>query len=152
MNLIDCEEMVIVAATESSQWLALSYVWGVDMPAAVTVDGETRFRAGSRMSTNLPATIRDAMVVTRQLGHRYLWVDEYCIDQGSESHRDAQISKMNLIYQGATLTIVAAAGNDKEYGLPGVGSKRKKRPLVRINDTVIFSNELDPEYETPESK
>jgi hypothetical protein len=97
MNLIDCEEMVIVAATETSQWLALSYVWGVDIPAAITVDGETRFPAGSRMSTNVPTTIRDAMVVTRQLRHLYLWVDEYCIDQGSESHRNAQINKMDQI-------------------------------------------------------
>jgi hypothetical protein len=140
MNLIDCEDMVIVEAAENSRWLALSYVWGVNYQASTSTD-QAGFRQGSRMPLVIPGTVRDAISVTLQLGYRYLWVDEYCIDQNSDDHRNAQIKRMDQIYHGADLTIVAAAGNDKAYGLPGVEStKREGSKVVRVEDVVIFSN------------
>ncbi|KAF2828848.1 HET-domain-containing protein [Ophiobolus disseminans] len=152
MNLIDCEDMVIVAANESSRWLALSYVWGASYQASTsTADGG--FRAGSRLPADIPGTIRDAISVTKKLRYRYLWVDEYCIDQCNESHRDAQITHMDQIYKGADLTIVAAAGEDKTYGLPGIGStKRKVTKAVCINNVRLFSNGPDPVQAACESK
>ena len=152
MNLIDCENMVIVAASEHSPWFALSYVWGANYQAPATIE-DTGFRAGSRLPANMPGTIRDAMSVTKELGYRYLWVDEYCIDQKDKTHRKAQINKMDQIYRGADLTIVAAAGEDKGYGLPGVGvTKRQVGKTVCIGDVVIYSNGPEPDSETQESK
>ena len=153
MCLIDCKDLIIVEVDQTSQWVALSYVWGADMPAATTIEGETRFRPGSRICTKVAATVRDAITVTKQLGYRFLWVDEYCIDQGSDSHLDAQINRMDQIYQGAVLTIVAAVGDDKKHGLPGLGStKRCQRPLIRIGDYLMFSNGPSPEREARKSK
>jgi len=152
MNLIDCEKLEIVTARESSSWLALSYVWGANYHAPATVE-DTGFRAGSRLPADMPGTIRDAMSVTKELGYRYLWVDEYCIDQKDKTHREAQINKMDQIYRGADLTIVAAAGEDKGYGLPGVGvTKRQVGKTVCIGDVVIYSNGPSPDSETQESK
>jgi hypothetical protein len=31
MNLIDCERMVVVKAAQEMRWVALSYVWGVNL-------------------------------------------------------------------------------------------------------------------------
>lgn len=152
MNLIDCDDMVIVAAQQGFQWLALSYVWGSNHQTAAT-DGENNgFRPGAHLPADAAATIRDAITVTKRLGYRYLWVDEYCIDQSSEIHKRSQIKKMDRIYQGAILTIVAAAGNDKAYGLPGVGARRKGRPLLRIGEAVLFTNGPEPDIEARSSK
>ena len=47
-----------------------------------------------------------------------------CIDQaGGDKH--VQIAQMDKIYSGASITIIAAAGNDAEYGLPGIGSRSR---------------------------
>jgi len=152
MNLIDCEKLEIVAANKSSSWLALSYVWGNNYQAPATIE-DTGFCEGSRVPVDMPGTIRDAISVTQQLGYRYLWVDEYCIDQNDEIHQKTQINKMDQIYRGADLTIVAAAGEHKGYGLPGVGStKRRGIKAVCTGDVVIFSNGPDPAFEAANSK
>jgi hypothetical protein len=144
MNLIDCKEMAIVKATQEMQWLALSYVWGVN-PQTEDHGG---YREGSSISPDVPGTVRDAISVTLQLGYRYLWVDEYCIDQKDDNHRNNQIKKMDQIYRGADLTIVAAAGENKRHGLPGVGStKRGERKIVRVGDVIVFSNGPQPNEE-----
>jgi hypothetical protein len=150
MNLIDCEEMVIVKASPQMPWLALSYVWGINYQ---TEDLEG-YRAGSSLSlVEIPRTIRDAIVVTLQLEYRFLWVDEYCIDQNDEIHRKDQIDKMDRIYRGADLTVVAAAGMDKMYGLPGVGpTTRTEENVVRIGDVIVFSKGIMPHIETRQSK
>lgn len=56
-------------------------------------------------------TIRDAMYITRALGIPYIWIDALCIVQdfiGKDSEWNKEASRMNEIYGGATLTLVAA--------------------------------------------
>jgi hypothetical protein len=98
-------------------------------------------------------TVQDAITVTKQLDYRYLWVDEYCIDQCDETHTHHQINRMDQIYRSADLTIVAAAGENKDYGLPGIGeTKRKGSKAITINDVIIFSNGPAPDEEARMSK
>jgi hypothetical protein len=114
---------------------------------------QTGFRRGSRLPEKIAATIRDAITVTKQLGYRFLWVDEYGIDQLDETYRTAQINVMDQVYQGADLTIVAAAGEDKSYGLSGVGRLRhRSTKTIRRGDVVLFSHGPDPKKETLGSK
>jgi len=65
-------------------------------------------------------------MVVKKLGYRYLWVDRYCINQGNEEEKADQCGKMDLIYQNADLTIIAAIGDNPTYGLPGVGLRKRK--------------------------
>ncbi|CAN9237873.1 unnamed protein product [Alternaria sp. RS040] len=150
MNLIDCENMVIVTAAPEMPWLALSYVWGVNHQTNDPVG----YRAGSSLLLlEIPRTIRDAIIVTLQLGYRFLWVDEYCIDQNDEIHRKDQIGKMDRIYRGANLTIVAAAGLDKMYGLPGVGpTTRTEENVLHVGSVIVFPKSIMPHIETRRSK
>jgi hypothetical protein len=50
------------------------------------------------------------------------------------------MSQINLIYQNSEVTTVAAAGEAPEYGLPGVGRrKRRQQPQTKIGFTVLTS-------------
>ncbi|KAK6954229.1 hypothetical protein Daesc_004195 [Daldinia eschscholtzii] len=102
-------------------YVALSYVWG------------QKGHDPSKGLCDLPATIRDATEVTKRLGQRYLWVDRYCIDQSLSDEKQAEIKQMGRIYNGAALTIIAAAGSDPDYGLPGVSNARGTITPRRLN-------------------
>jgi hypothetical protein len=75
MNLIDCECNIIIEVTPDMPWLALSYVWGSDQgsDAPQVIVG---FSAGSHLPPTTAKTVQDAIIVARELGYRYLWVDE----------------------------------------------------------------------------
>lgn len=70
---------------------------------------------------SLPKTIADALLLTRQLDIRYLWVDSLCILQGDDiaAREDwaRESSMMANIYGGAALTISAAWGRCVHDGI-----------------------------------
>lgn len=142
LRLIDCWTMSIEEAGDSYPYVALSYVWG--NPASVD---STLRRAGNRLllPARLSSAISDAIVVTRALGFRYLWVDKFCIDQGDADAKHGQIEQMNTIYEKAVLTIVAAAGEDETYGLPGVGQRlREPQNIARFTGLSVISTMKHP--------
>ncbi|KAF4626908.1 hypothetical protein G7Y89_g11247 [Cudoniella acicularis] len=78
----------------------------------------------------------DAILVTRMLGERYLWVDAVCIKQDDPDDVAIQIKAMGAIYKASTITIVNADGRNAHAGLPGVrpGSRNVKQLTFRIGD------------------
>lgn len=76
------------------------------------------------------------MSVAINLNIPYLWVDRNCIDQDNKNEKHNIIRNMDKIYQGAGLTIIAAAGDDPHYGLPGVRTLARK-PQYRIQGECI---------------
>lgn len=96
------------------------------------------------------------------LGFRYLWIDHYvsdgfqfhiesfalreryilmgvkCINQQDEQNH-MQTSQMDEIYSHSVLTIVAAAGEDAEHGLPGVSTRsRSKQQEARLRNVTFL--------------
>lgn len=118
LRLIDCETRAVGSLESHANYVALSYVWG-------EVSSNNLPLVNSRLPKRLPQTVEDAIKVTKELGFRYLWVDQYCINQedGEEKHR--QIKQMHCIYYHAQVTIVQGAGSDSNYGLPGVGNRHR---------------------------
>jgi len=114
-RLIDCETQRLVDWEPHRDYVALSYVWGAQ---------------GWHGASAWPPVVTDAAALTKQLGLRYLWVDRYCIDQDNEQQKHSQIAHMNIIYQSAQATIVAAAGDTAADPLPGVS--RPRPPLRHI--------------------
>lgn len=51
-----------------------------------------------------------------------------------------QISKMDQVYRRSEITIIAAAGNNKNSGLPGVSKSRTIQPNVQIRHIRIVSS------------
>jgi hypothetical protein len=85
-RLLDCKTEVVVECTEFAEYVALSYVWGFS--------SNLEDRHQDLLSN---AVIRDAMRVTLQLGFRYIWVDQLCIDQRDTEDMSCQLGQMNTI-------------------------------------------------------
>ncbi|EWZ33609.1 hypothetical protein FOZG_13321 [Fusarium oxysporum Fo47] len=77
-----------------------------------------------------PQTIEDAITVALQVGINFLWVDRYCLPQQECPEKREQIQKMHKIYREADLTIIAAAGDGPDYGLPGISTPRSPQAGV----------------------
>ncbi|KAI8941736.1 hypothetical protein NX059_002941 [Plenodomus lindquistii] len=134
LRVIDCETNSIIDAPQTgTDYVALSYVWGA---------------ASSSNPDIWPNTILDAITVTLALGFRYLWVDRHCIDQGNEAMKHTQVRMMDQIYSQSQLTIIAVAGDNAQYGLPGVSTRlRRMQGQYRATDKTslveIFSPDQD---------
>jgi hypothetical protein len=138
LRLIDVEEWCIVEAVPGVRYLALSYVWGQVVPsfrlerhnlAELSIKG-----ALIRLRDKLPKTITDALDLVLLIGERYLWSDSLCLIQDDEKDMLDGISHMDLVYQHAVLTIIAAHGEDANAGLPGVhpGSREVDQKIIEV--------------------
>lgn len=126
IKLLNCDTLAVEEATNGSRYIALSYVWGQSNPVT---DYMVREGNGLRvLLSESPKVIVDAISVTKSLGYRYLWIDKLCIDQQNDTEKHQQIQQMDAIYEKAQLTIIAAAGDDENHGLPGVTSERPLWP------------------------
>lgn len=120
VSLIDCETRRVEKAPKGSRFIALSYVWG--QPTEKN-PRPIKYPIPFQLPDRCTPTIEDSIQATRKLGYRYLWVDALCISAEKDLMMK-QISRMDLIYSRADLTIIALAGNDASHGLPGVSTPR----------------------------
>ncbi|KFZ03890.1 hypothetical protein V502_10573 [Pseudogymnoascus sp. VKM F-4520 (FW-2644)] len=146
VNVIDCHTREIVPVQAPCEYFTLSYVWG-----AATVAPESP--SGSSLPSRLPTTVEDAITVVKQLGYRYLWVDRYCLDQSDKAEFQTQLNQMSDIYRNGVVGIIGAAGEDADYGLPGVSTRaRTRQPRLKIGNYVLWSNMTDPRTVVQRSK
>lgn len=137
-KLIDCTHSPpqVVRGQLSESYAALSYVYG------------------NTASEPWPQAIRDAVTVARQLGLRYLWVDRLCIDGADPQQRMGHIERMDEIFEGAVITIIAVHGQDAAQGLPGIGTTRRpEQPKYRFADgnVTLVSSLRDPRLDIQDS-
>jgi hypothetical protein len=118
LRVIDCASRALCKIVPGAPYVCLSYVWGI---ADIAKNDCTK------LPKVLPKTIEDSIWVTLQLGIPYLWVDRYCINQQNAIEKHQLITNMDTIYRGAVLTIIAAAGDGPDNGLPGIdGTPRRQ--------------------------
>lgn len=149
LTVIDCTTRSLVPLPRGKQYITLSYVWG---HASGVIRRRTARKPDSRFGSNrraisyasdgnnesillpspLPLTIEDSISVCNSLKYRFLWVDRYCIPQQDRQMRARQIQQMDDIYRGSSLTLIACAGSDPHYGLPGVSKPRARSPFLHI--------------------
>jgi hypothetical protein len=65
----------------------------------------------------MPKTFQDAVVVTRSIGLRYLWIDSLCIIQDDPDDWLRESANMGSIYKNSRLTIAASSATDSTQGL-----------------------------------
>lgn len=115
----------------------MSYVWGGIQKSGLTVANTKELQSPGSLA-NLPKSVQDAILITKDLSIPFLWVDAFCIIQDSDDDKSHQIGNMGKIYSCSIVTLVAATGRSAHAGLPGVTSPRKssQMPLV-LNDTSL---------------
>ncbi|PYI07089.1 HET-domain-containing protein [Aspergillus sclerotiicarbonarius CBS 121057] len=108
-RVMDTKRRCVVLLPVLRRYATLSYVWGNDQDS---------LRA-TKTNVGLSATINDAINACCHLQIPFLWVDRLCIVQDELSEKAIQLDAMGSIYSQSYVTLVAMAGEDAEYGLPG---------------------------------
>ncbi|KAA8569233.1 hypothetical protein EYC84_000900 [Monilinia fructicola] len=98
------------------KYIALSHCWGGWISVALTTETIKGFTERIPMA-DLPATFRDAVVITRKLGFEYLWIDCLCILQDSSEDWEVESKHMGNVYHDATLTIAASTASKSTDGI-----------------------------------
>ena len=97
------------------QWATLSHCWGLSTTirlTSATLDEKLEGMPMERLSRNF----RDAIVVSRILGIRYIWIDSLCIIQDSAEDWLRESAKMGDIYKYSLITIAATNAEDSAAG------------------------------------
>ena len=112
----DFVRLVISGKSQTgSKYLCFSHCWGLSPTIFTTAKLLPKFISGIRIST-LPLTFRDATMITRRLGYKYLWIDSFCIIQDSVQDWLQESSVTGRIYKFSDCTISATASANSNGG------------------------------------
>jgi hypothetical protein len=136
-------------------YVALSYCWGGDQPIKTTLSTIQQFSSALPFS-ELPKSLRDAVLTTFSLSLRLLWVDSLCIIQDNSVETAKEIASMPQVYQNAHVTISAARsaccqdGFLHEISMPSAQSEVFKLPFCCPDGNVGSVNLLhEPDFWDP---
>lgn len=138
-------------------YITLSHCWGKVPFLCTTKENLLSMKAGLHVS-KLSKTFKDAIVVTRRLKVRYLWIDSLCIIQDKQDLSDwnSESVKMESYYSNAFCNLAATASlngseglfrcrdpdrvQHMQYAMPG--SRSRQAGLYNIFDITLWEKEL----------
>jgi hypothetical protein len=144
LRFVDVLNECVVETELLEPYVALSYVWGLGLNFGLTTRNKDELTSQHALRGNvieLPRTIRDAIKLVKGIGQQYLWCDALCLVQDDPDNVSRGVNAMDMIYEKALLTIVAASGRDANSGLPGVGEGSRLMP--RYPEEIIPGVRLD---------
>lgn len=106
---------LLLTKGENAVYTALSHCWGESLPYTTTKKTLSSRKAGFPL-IDLPKTYEDAIVITRRLKIRYIWIDSLCIVQDDEKDWQQESAKMASVYRNAHVTLAASASSDSHGG------------------------------------
>ncbi|TRX90923.1 hypothetical protein FHL15_008128 [Xylaria flabelliformis] len=136
------------------EYIALSYCWGDGEVVRTTNSNYEEMKTGVPVST-LPRTIQDAIIVTRKLGQRYLWIDALCIIQDSKLDWEIESANMASVYRSSLLTLIAATASAASDGFLNQehNASETKSPYHQAwyndnGDETILAARVVPDFES----
>ncbi|PVH87791.1 HET-domain-containing protein [Cadophora sp. DSE1049] len=108
---------IVMGGGEMSRYGTLSHCWGQRGNHRILTKATLKSWLKPFGITELPQTYQDAIMVTKRLGLRYLWVDSLCILQDVEEDWKRESSKMAEIYQNSYITVAATCAADSSAGI-----------------------------------
>lgn len=118
-----------------SAFVALSHRWGTKhdgYKSLTTTSANFHAHCHGIPLESLPKTFRDAVLITRELGLRFIWIDSLCIIQNSNEDWDFEASRMAQVYNNAYLTLAADLAPHSNVGLfVGTSGGQVQGPPVR---------------------
>jgi hypothetical protein len=115
----DCIHLIDTSRTRpNGRYLTLSHRWGGTVTAKLLKTTSVTLKEGFSVA-NLPLVFQHAIMVTRQLGERYIWIDSLCIfqDEDDRSDWEKEASLMEKVYYHGWINISATGAADDSEGL-----------------------------------
>lgn len=131
---------------QTGEWIALSHQWGhKDLPGRLCTTSANRKAHEKGINwKKLPATFRDAVKVTRELGRQYLWIDSLCIVQeGPDADFAEQASRMEQVYSDAWCVLAASRDPGHDAGFLKTRSKRSSTTLSHKGKPFYICQSID---------
>jgi hypothetical protein len=125
LRVVDLVDNCLVDIDWQERYVALSYVWGSANPPMLKKSNQfvlSKLGSLKQLRRQMPATIRDVMEFAAKIGLRYLWFDSLCLVQDDPRDLRLAIMNMDVVYEGAYVTVIAANGAGADSGLPGMGA------------------------------
>lgn len=105
--LSDPEHLPEDCTRNNVEYAVLSYCWGESASSALTTTMDNLSTHLKKIPlTKMPAACRDAILVTRALGLKWLWIDAFCIIQGNNADWHNEAAEMAGVYGNAFVTII----------------------------------------------
>ncbi|KAF2006678.1 HET-domain-containing protein [Amniculicola lignicola CBS 123094] len=102
---------------EFGEFLTLSHCWGSGKAVLKTTTETIESHKKLIPWSTLPRTFQDAVMLTRSLGFRWLWIDSLCIIQNDPEERLRASYHTDQIFSNSFLTIAATSSADSNDGL-----------------------------------
>jgi hypothetical protein len=148
---------------ERGKYIALSHCWGkleeIQKKFFCTYECNINKRCKSIDYGSLPKSFQDAVIITRALGIRFLWIDSMCIIQphkgcsnkcGQSKDWETESKKMESYFGSAYCTIAATSAKDSNQGFlhPRAGKCAKVPnatggPLYVLEDSDDFRRDVE---------
>jgi hypothetical protein len=103
-------------ATLSGPYCTLSHCWGKVHIIQLRQETNDALRSGISLE-RLPKTFREAVLATKRLGVRYIWIDSLCIVQDDLSDWFREAALMHKVYSYSHCNLSASASKDSSEGL-----------------------------------
>ncbi|RWA04754.1 hypothetical protein EKO27_g10343 [Xylaria grammica] len=113
-----------------SEYVTLSHPWGDPPHFVSTTENIDQHRKNINLD-KLPATFRDAILTTRAIGERYLWIDSICILQGPGGDFHVEAGRMEAVFSSAYCVLAASRAHNQRDGFLG---PRRERDYVAMYD------------------
>ncbi|KAK4201045.1 Serine/threonine-protein kinase par-4 [Triangularia verruculosa] len=112
-------------------YIALSHPWGQGRHFVTDIENLERHKQRIDLD-ELPATFRDAVLATRALNKRYLWIDSICIIQGVGGDFHTECEKMEAVFSSAYCVLAASRARSQEDGF--LTRSQEERQYVTLRD------------------
>ncbi|KAK4212327.1 hypothetical protein QBC37DRAFT_483945 [Rhypophila decipiens] len=97
------------------QYIALSHPWGKP-PHFCTFQSNIASHKKGISLDSLPPVFQDAVITTRDLGIRYLWIDSICIIQGPAGDFQEEARRMEQVFSAAVCVLAASSATGQYHG------------------------------------
>jgi hypothetical protein len=124
-----------VSTMQKAPYTALSHCWGKGT-VTITTKNNYAVRQQCIRFSELPRTFQDAVLVTRSLGIKYLWIDSLCIIQDDVEDWQTESGKMADVYSDAYLVI----GANRSFDCNGGFLDPQNRTLSESRKIAIIEN------------
>ena len=111
-----CEPRLLEEHGFSSPYVALSHCWGLSRHIVTDTTNLELHKTRIPYSC-LPKTFQDAILLTKSIGIRYLWIDSLCIIQDNIQDWKNEAAKMADVYGNAYCTIAATGSHGDQEGV-----------------------------------